>query len=185
MTKSLSTILTVFKIFRIVAKVIFILCIIGAVGSLLGVFTLPLAIGLLPPDLLLETGIDAATVYPDCIVGVVTCAGEAVFAFMAERYFKNVLAAETPFTFDGAKECFRLGIASIIISLAMSVAVGIVCGIFALLSPDVFTFDIESSMSLSTGLFFLFLSVIFKHGAELQPPVDFGNSFGDNEETHL
>lgn len=168
MSKSLSTILTVFKVVRIIAKVVFILCIIGGAGCLLGLVTLPLVSGILSSQFFFEEGLTLASGYLGCTVGAVACAGEAVFAFMAERYFKNVLIAGTPFTLDGAKESFRLGIASIIISVATSVLAGAVSAFVLIFAPSaLLESDISMSFSLSTGLFFLFLSLIFKYGAEL------------------
>ena len=167
MSKTLSNILTVFKVARIIAKVVFILCIVGGVGCLVGLFCLPFAEGAV--ELFFDEGLDLSSAYFGCIVGAITCAGEAVFAFLSERYFKTVLTAGTPFTFDGAKEIFRLGIASIIISVAIAALSGIVSFVILLFStPTLAESDVSASISLSTGLFFLFLSLIFKHGAELQ-----------------
>ncbi len=163
MSKTLSNILTVFKVARIVAKVVFILCIVGGAGCLLGLVTLPF-VGLVAP-----TEPSLASAYFGCLSGLIVCAGELLLAFWAERYFKGVLTTGTPFTFEGAKESLRLGIASLIISAATSVAVGMISFLFLLFaSPNVSEFDISTSVSLSTGLFFLFLSLIFKHGAELR-----------------
>ena len=169
MSKTLSNILTVFKVARIVAKVVFILCIVGGVGCLVGLFCLSFVEDLMPADLFFEAGLDLSSAYFGCIVGAITCAGDAVFAFLSERYFKNVLTAGTPFTFEGSKECFRLGVASLIVSAAISIVSAIVAGILlALAQMNVAEPDFSLSISLSTGLFFLFLSLIFKHGAELQ-----------------
>ena len=167
MSKTLSNILTVFKVARIVAKVVFILCIVGGAGCLVGLFCLPFAEG--AAELFFEENLDLSSAYFGCIVGAITCAGEAVFAFLSERYFKNVLTAGTPFTLDGSKECFRLGVASLIVSAAISIVSAIVAGILlALAQMNVAEPYFSLSISLSTGLFFLFHSMIFKHGAELQ-----------------
>ena len=169
MSKTLSNILTVFKVAKIVAKVIFIICIVGGVGCLVGLAMLPMASALLSASIFAEEGVDISSAYLGCIVGVITCAGEAVFAFLVERYCGHVLNAGTPFTFDGAKESFRLGIASIIISLATSIVAGIISIGFLLFSgPEAAQTDISMFVSLSTGLFFLFMSIIFKHGAEIK-----------------
>lgn len=168
MSKTLSNILTIFKVAKIIAKVVFILCIIGGAGCLLGLLTLPMAESVLSEDILLEQGLSIASAYLGCLVGVIACAGEAIFAFLAERYFKKVLSAGTPFTFDSAKESFRLGITSIIISVTTSILSGIAIGMMILfLSPSAEELDFSSSISISVGLFFLFLSLIFKHGAEI------------------
>lgn len=168
MSKTLSNILTIFKVARIIAKIVFILCIIGGAGCLLGVLTLPLAESIVSEEMLIVQGLSFATAYIGCMTGVITCAGEAVFAFLAERYFKKVLNAGTPFTFEGAKESFRLGITSIIISVITSIVSGIAAFIILLISsPNAEELDFSTSTSISMGLFFLFLSIIFKHGAEI------------------
>lgn len=173
MSKTLSTILTIFKVARILAKIVFILCIVGGAGCVLGLISLPLVGGLMSVGIFsAEEGLSLPSAYLGCIVGIIACAGEAVFAFLAERYFQNVLKAETPFTFDGAKESFRLGLVSIIISVAISVASGIVAFVFLLFASSFVEPEIDMSFSLSTGLFFLFLSLIFKYGAELQKPCE-------------
>ena len=169
MSKTLTNILKVFKVARIVAKVVFILCIIGAAGCLLGLVFLPIAekIISLEPKVAAET--DFALACSGYVIGLVSCIGEAIFAFLAERYFKKVLDAGTPFTFDGAKESFRLGVASMIISVASSLVAGIAAGIILIFSDSMADYDTTTTFSLTTGLFFMFLSMIFKYGAELSP----------------
>ena len=162
MSKTLSNILTVFKVLRVIAKVVFILCIVGGAGYLLGLAALPFA--RIPSVTELS--------YFACIAGACVCAGEAVFAYLAEKYFQSVINEGTPFSLDGAKECFRLGIASIIITVAVEVATGVTAGIVMLLSEaPTLDMDVDVTISLTTGLALLFLSMIFKYGAELQTPV--------------
>lgn len=168
MSKTLSNILTVFKVVRVIAKVVFILCIIGAVGCAIGLFSLRAVGNNLPPFIISENILSLPSVYAACISGLIACVGEAILAFLSERYFVNVLSAGTPFTMEGSKELFRLGVTSIIISAAISVASGFVFAICAYFSADLSSFDFNASISISTGLFFMFLSLIFKHGAELR-----------------
>ena len=173
MSKTLSNILTVFKVARILAKIVFICCIIGAVCCSLALFVLPMAEAVVPDDLFAQTGVDISAAYAAITVGIVACVGEAVFAFLAERYFKGVLDTETPFTFNGAKECFRLGIASLIISVATSIVAGIAAGIVVVLAnTNAAELDFSTSISLSTGLFFMFISLLFKYGAEQQKTLE-------------
>ena len=171
MSKTLSNILTVFKIARIIAKVVFIICIVGGVGCLIALTTLFFVGNSASILSLVGKDIEVSSFYPACISGLIVCVGEAIFAFMAERYFGNVLSAGTPFTSEGAKESFRLGLASIIIAVATSVIAGLVVAFVVLLTENASEFDVDTSVSLSTGLFFLFLSLIFKHGAELQASI--------------
>ena len=163
MSKSLKILQTVAKVARIVCKVLFILCIVGAAGCLIGLVA-TLAFGSL-----FETSgmVSFGTSVVGCAVGLLSCVGEAVLFRMGERYFERELAAGTPFTKDGAKDIFRLGIASLIVSLAVSVASGIVIGIAWIFSSSIVEPDITMSWSLGSGLALLLLSVIFDHGAEL------------------
>lgn len=168
MSKTLSNILVVFKVARILAKVSFILCIVGAAGTLLGSFMLPLAYEFASELTEIEI-LDIYSTYCALIVGIFATTGAAVFSFLAEKYFKKVLEVGTPFTFDGAKECFRLGITSLIISASVSIISAVVLGIVSMISGSaILENDLNVSISVSTGLFFLFISMIFKHGAELK-----------------
>ena len=163
MSKSLKILQTVAKVARIVCKVLFILCVVGACGSLVG-FIATLIVG----PLFETSGMSPlSTSILDYVVGLFSCAGEAILFRMGERYFEHELAAGTPFTKRGAKELFRWGIASIIVSLAVSVASAIVVGIVSVFSSSAVEPDITMSWSLGTGLTMLLLSVIFEHAAEL------------------
>ena len=168
MTKTLSHILTVFKVVKIISKVVFILCIVGGAGSLLGLLTLPLLKETLTVHFFEAKGLLFGEAYAACLVGLVACIGEAILAFLAGRYFGNVLNAGTPFTFEGAKEAFRFGVTSLIVSVATSTIAGMALGIFTLIWAEPMSIDIHMSIPVSTGLFFMFLSLIFKHGAEQQ-----------------
>ena len=148
----------------LLAKVIFILGIIGGAGCLLSLVMLPFAGGIM--QMLGEGEEILPSTYYGAIVGAIACAGDAVVAYFAEKYFGHVLEAGTPFTLEGSKECFNFGLVSIITSLAVSVASGIALGICLLLSPEAQGFDAETSVSLTTGLLFLFISFVFKYGAE-------------------
>ena len=173
MSKTLSNILTVFKVAKIVAKVAFILCLVGSIGCLVGLLCMPFVGDSVSGVLFPEVGFDLSSAYLACTVGAIACVGEAILAFLAEHYFKNVLTAGTPFALEGAKECFRLGIASIIVSVAVSILAGGVSFVFLLFSESTLAeSNLSMSISLSTGLFFLFLSLIFKYGAELQKSSD-------------
>ena len=172
MSKTLSNILTVFKIVRILAKIVFVLCIVGVVCCSLAFLVLPMAESVVGEELFAETGVDFSVTYAVLAVAIVSCIGEAIFAFWAERYCKGVLAVGTPFTFDGAKECFRLGVASLIISLAVSIVSAIISAVvlamLAISGGSGFETEFGSSFTLSTGLCLMFISLLFKHGAEQQ-----------------
>ena len=168
MSKSLSILQTLAKVARIVCKVIFILCLVGGIGCLVSLLVI-LAFGTVALDSLGLSG--EAPVLSGalgCIIGAVACAGEAIVAYYGERYFTKELAVGTPFTKEGAKEIFRLGLIAIIVSFASSVIVGIVSGILLVFSSAAPEWDFSMTVSLGTGLFLLLLSVIFQYGAELR-----------------
>ena len=165
MNKTLSNIMTVFKVMRILAKVVFILCIVGGIGSLIGLVLLPFA-DILSAETLSDFGIESSGAYSACIIGVIACIGEAYLASVAEKYFASVLNCGTPFTLEGSKECFKLGLTSIITSAAVSLASIIVIAVFSLLSIATSEINVGTSISVSLGLFLMFLSLIFKYVAE-------------------
>ncbi len=173
MSKTLSNILTVFKVAKVIAKIAYIFAIIGAVGGLvafgaLAVFNM---FNFLMPENLVGVEFNYSY-YGLYITGVVSCIGSAILGFLMEKYFASVLNVGTPFTFDGAKEIFRLGIGSLILSAVSSLVAVISAGIINLLEGSIaVNFDLNISVSVVIGLFFMFLSVVFKYGAELQKPV--------------
>ncbi len=173
MSKSLSILQTIAKVAKIVCKVVFILCIVGGVGSLIGLLALvvfgPSLVGGLGHQFENEAALLSSI--SGCIAGAITCAGEVVLARMGERYFDRELEAGTPFTKDGAKEIFRLGIASLIVSVATSIASGIVFGIFWIFEPSLSAEELSSGISIGTGLVCLLLFVIFSYGAELREQI--------------
>ena len=187
MSKTLSIILTIFKVVKIVAKVIFILCIVGGVGCLASLVLLPV-VQMLPSEILPpEAEIQFPSAYIACVVGVVSCAAAAVTAYFGEKYFGNVENAGTPFTLDSSKECFRLGIILLITSAASTLISSILSTILNYIF-DAHVFEIEGSLDLSAGLFLLFLSLIFKCGAELiseKKPCDQEEQSLENENAQL
>lgn len=169
MSKSLSTIQTIFKVLRIIAKVVFIICLVGAICSAVGLLILCL-VPFMPHNVTdiisKETDMGIAAMCVACISGIVACVAEAVVARFCEIYFTHELEAGTPFTYEGSKEIFRLGIISIAVSFGVSVLLGILIGIAQLISGAT-SIDIDTSTSIGTGLVFIFLSVVFKYGAEI------------------
>ena len=164
MSKTLSNILTVFKVAKVIAKIAYIFAIIGAVGSLVGLVVLAVGAFSVPSEFIA----DINSGYLGCIVALVSCVAGAVWMFWAEKYFARVLSVGTPFTFEGAKECFRLGIASLIISAAVSVLCGIAAAVMELFGGAALNAELNISISVAEGLFLMFIAMIFKHGAELR-----------------
>lgn len=172
MSKTLSNILTVFKVAKVIAKIAYIVAIIGAVGAVAHLGALAV-FNIFIPELLPEhlTGVELNQTYYFYITGGVSCIGGAILGFFMEKYFSSVLNVRTPFTFDGAKKIFYLGIGELISTAVSSLVAVITAGIINFVEGSVVvSSDLNISISLVLGLFFMFLSMVFKHGAELQPP---------------
>lgn len=169
MSKTLKTIQTIVKVARIIAKIVFVICIVGAVGSVFGLGAL-IALG--GADIAMGLELFPGNIedlYFACISGCIACVAEAVLAHFAIKYFDHELAAGTPFTFDGAKELFRLGIINIAVMFGISILQGIIYGILWVFFPELG--DIEGvSFSIGTGISMMLLSLVFKYGAETASP---------------
>ena len=172
--KTLKTIQVLAKIGKIVSKIIFIFCLIGAGGCLTGILGMALGasavkLGGLTLESILQTEAETSlgTVYASMAVGLIFCAGEAVLAKFSEHYFTRELNDGTPFTMDGAKELLRLGILAIAIPVGTQIVAGIVYGIFAAVMRDVAPLEIGTYGSAGIGIMMIVTALICRYGAEL------------------
>ena len=101
---------------------------------------------------------------------LILCAGEAVLAKFAERYFRNELTAGTPFTLAGAGELRRLGILSLVLPAGCAAAACLVEGAAAGFSGGAqeIAGDLwqDGNAGIALGVMFLALSLLCRHGAE-------------------
>ena len=174
-TKTLNTIQKISKIVGIIAKIVFILCIVGGAFCVVGIIGLAVIpdggfkLGGMTIKGLIDSSeeLSLGTAYTGMAMGIIYCAGEAVLAKFAETYFEHEQAAGTPFNFDGAKELMRLGILTICIPIGTAIVAGIVYGIMSIGFNNVGNIDMSNSFSIGLGLMFIFLSLICKYGAEI------------------
>ena len=172
MSKNLEVIQVFAKIGRVFSIVVFVCSIIGAAGCALaaGLFGLFLAIGL-PLDMEFFTTNDAFDLFRQCFVTCFACIGSIVLSYMAKNYFKYQCDAGTPFTFEGANKILRLGIVQIIVMIAVSIFAAItdmVYWFFATPDPmeEILYEEPFYDNDITLGLIFIFLSFLFKYGAE-------------------
>lgn len=174
MTKSLKTIQTIAKIAKVISNIIFVFSIIGAIACILSVSAMASTQnfeieGQTIVTLIESSGMNFVTFMFSCVSAIIICIGSAIVSKFAAIYFSNELEDGTPFTYAGAKELLRLGIISIAIPLATSIILSIAFVSTKLfwpsLSEDALTGD---SISIGFGLMLIVMSVIFKHGAELE-----------------
>lgn len=170
---TLKTIQTLSKIGKIISKIIFIFCLIGGISCIVGIISLAVIpdgfkLGGVAIHSMIEKNaeISMGTCYTAMAVGIVLCAGEAVLCKLAEKYFKNELAAGTPFTFDGAKELMWLGICTICIPIGTAVISGIIYGIMSSIFSGVADYSFSNATSVGLGVMFIVMSLLCRYGAE-------------------
>ncbi len=174
--KTLNTIQTLSKIGRVLSKIVYICCIIGAAGCVVGIVSLPFASsgifkigGVTIYGLVVNrAGIDLNSLYSLMTGAMIVCIGQAITARFAENYFTHELTAGTPFTISGAKELFRLGIITICVPLGTSIFAQIISAIVAEFVNCGDAFKAEDSSSVALGVMFLVTSLLCRYGAELQ-----------------
>ena len=172
--KTLNTIQKLSKAGKIISKIIFIFCIVGFVGSAIGIISL----AIIPEGIQLDgmtinafieknAEVSLGTCYAVMAASMIICVGEAVLCKLAEIYFKNELDAGTPFTFEGAKEMMRLGIFAIVIPIVTNVIAGVVYSVMKLVMKDVADYDFSAFSSIGVGIMFIIVGLICRHGAEI------------------
>lgn len=177
--KSLNTIQKLSKIGKVLSKIVFIFSIIGIFGCIVGLLSLNLGKGgmikiggvTLHGLISEEFGYSMKGMTAALSGWLIVCAGEAVLGKFAELYFKNELAAGTPFTLAGARELQRLGILNIVIptgcAVIGSIVEEVVAGFMELeqgAAVDMY-FDNESSMVF--GILLIVGALLCRYGAEL------------------
>ena len=173
MNNTLKIIQTVSKVGKIISKIVYVCCIIGFCGCVIGIIAFACGTQILKFDgvsieeWLEKAQTNSASVYNAMVVGLVLCSAEAVLAKFGEKYFTRELADGTPFNLDGAKELTRLGILTIVIPLGAVILSAIIQGIFKACVPEVIKVELSNYVSVSMGLVLLLTSLICKYGAEI------------------
>lgn len=168
--KSLEVIQKIVKVLRILAKIAYIFCIIGAVASAIGAASLfaidenseiwKKALEAIKPDT-----IDLAAVRCTCLTGVFVCAAGAVLSWFSKRLFEDELAAGTPFDRNICKDVLKVGI----IYLAVSVVSGIIIAIiYACFNLDA---DGSGFPGFSTGIVYIICWLLCRYGADVKEGV--------------
>ena len=171
--KTLQIIQTVSKIGKILSKIVFVfcivgfcLCIVGILSTAIGAPVLKLGGVTLESILQAEADMSMGSLYAAMATCAIICAGEAVLAEYAGRYFTRELSDGTPFTFDGAQQLLQLGVLSICIPVGMQIIVRIVQVIFEKTMTNVVTQTPEMAGSVTLGVMVIVLAIVCKYGAE-------------------
>ena len=172
--ETLKTIQLLSKIGKVLSRIIFICCIIGFCGCIVGVICLGLGtetfkLGGVTVHSMIENkaGMNLPSLYAAMAVGIVFCAAEAVLCKFAETYFKNELADGTPFTLRGAKELMRLGILTIALSVSAAILGSVAVAVAEHYAPGVEKMSLGEFSSVGMGIAMIVVSLLCRHGAEL------------------
>lgn len=183
MEKTLKRIQVLSKLGRILSTIVFVCSIVGAVGTVLGLFSLLLignkafVIGGVTIHGMIETnsGTNMPTVYAAIVVGFICCLGEIFLAKMAKNYFSYELEVGTPFTLEGAKKLKKLGISAIVISVVCMILSGIAIAIVEAIAmvtsfASVGDIDIDIQFAdgsqIALGIMFIVMSLALRYMAE-------------------
>lgn len=188
--KSLDTLQKLSRIGRVLSKIVFVFGVIGFCGCAAGLISLCFAngrlvqIGGVTLHGLVDLGEGGSGGYAAAKLSgwLIICAGQAVLARFAERYFKNELSAGLPFTLPGAMEMRRLGILTIVIPIVCDVAAQIAASIIAeLMNVELASYAdsfFRSRSDVVLGIMFLIASVIFRYGASIVHDLESKNHGG-------
>ncbi|MBQ5521261.1 MAG: hypothetical protein IIT86_00380 [Oscillospiraceae bacterium] len=172
--KTLITIQTLAKIGKAFSKIIYVCCIVGFCGCIVGIVSLAIGaetfkLGGVSVHSMIENkaGMNLPTLYASMAVGLLFCASEAVLCKFAEIYFKNELADGNPFTLRGAKELMRLGILTVAIPLGTVIICSIGVSIADNVYPGIDKLSIGEFSSVGLGIMMIVLSLFCRYGAEL------------------
>lgn len=170
---SLDKIQKIATIGKILCSIVFIFCLIGMIGSVVGIAFLAAGvdavhIGRVTLKSIVQTNsgtsIDTANIY--MVVAMILCSGEAVIAKFAEHYFKGELLDGTPFNMERSKELTRLGIITIGVSIVTEMVAAIVYEIMSFIFVSTDSLEISNWGSVGIGITFIIVSLICRYGAE-------------------
>lgn len=182
---TLKTIQIFVKVAKVLSIIVFVCCLIGGIGSALGIITLALIPeGFQIGDITFKSFVEETahttigTCYATMAASIIICAGEAVLSKFAEKYFNHELEIGEPFSFDVAKEMITLGILTIAIPLGTNIVASIVYAIMKAVLENVASFDSDllSGISISLGLMFVVVGLLCRYGAENKAPKEDNNS---------
>ena len=163
------------KIGKILCSIVFTFCLIGIIGSVVGIAFLAVGVdtvhigGVTLKSIVqtnAETSIDTANIY--MVVAIILCSGEAVIAKFAEHYFKGEILDGTPFNMERSKELTRLGIITIGVSIVTEVVAAIVYEIMSFIFVSTDSLEIGNLGSVGIGITFIIVSLICRYGAEIE-----------------
>lgn len=176
--KALRIIQVLAKVMRVICLVIFILTIIGAVFTLLGLIIVPVLQDQVLYDgktlqmLLLEKNISMAQVYAGLSVGLLSTGVGIFLAKYNESFFAYEIKEGTPFKMEVVKRTRKNALVNIIVSISLVILSIIVVGIISGIYKTKFNFNYSLVSSVGYGLALLVISLFCEYGAEKDEKVE-------------
>ena len=172
--KSLQTIQKTFGVFQILTKIAMILSFVwaglAATGMLCGIvwYHGGIVVGANQDMLykLTETG-GLTEMIGNLLADTILALTDGILLAFALRYFKAEQADGTPFTCRGADQIKRLGIRTIVLSIAAVIIASVLASCFGL-NPSA---DWSNGSSVLLGILLILISLVFRYGAELEKNV--------------
>ncbi len=160
------------KIMKILTLIGMIFSFIGAAFALIGgsvLLTMPELLGNDVMDMFMEIpelkDFDMKSAAMTAIAGAIVSVAQGVVLMFGHGYFKRAEEDGTPFTHDGAKQLFVLGIITLAIPLGALIIVGIIS---AISGADV---NLDNTVELGIGIGMILLSKVYDYGATLEDKV--------------
>ena len=173
-SKTLKHIQTLAKVGKVLSTIVFVFCIVGAVGSVIGLISLGMTsiVTFRIEDMSFldwmkeETKLAIGDLYAAISGGLVECLVGIVLASMAMKYFKSELQDGTPFTVQGAKRLMRLGLWEIFLPLGSGIIVSLIQTILNFMMDHTDQVKFDNSSSLAIGIAMLICALLCRFGAE-------------------
>lgn len=166
MKNKLKTLQTLAKLGKIFSKIIMTFCIIGIIGSIIGMIALSISQINLAQYIEKYSVMSIVGAYAGIISALILLPGEIINCVYANKYFKYQLEVGTPFNKECAGKMKKLGIVCIVTSVVTSILCSIV---YAIVSKDLFetgSLEIESTSSITLGIVFIIISIILEAATE-------------------
>lgn len=169
------------KAMYIIAKIVFICCIVGLCACVAGmVWAIVMGSGAWTVwgGMVIAVPIEVfgndtiAKIWGTIAFTIASLAFTLSIARIAMRLFGNMRKGDTPFTMENAKLLKTMGIVMIVASLVPQIIGASVGSGIAAVNGLTFDADMGNGFPLLAALAFFVMSVIFKYGCELQTQVD-------------
>ena len=169
--EKLKTIQKIFRVLGIFTKIAYWACIVGACCCAAGLLFLALSqmTGLISPEAAKALADVEVGMYPQAYGSVLIGLVNTFFSFLVVRRWRNYFKAEeedgTPFNEETGKYLFDVAKYSLIMGIVAFVISVILDGLF--LGGGKTGIDVKFTVDISSVIFTMFLSLVFRYGAEV------------------